>query len=133
MHGYTPGRFSFNVKGDRCEACEGDGVKRVEMHFLPDVNVPCEVCHGRRPEGGDGGGRIIAEGTPEQVAAVNGSYTGRFLGPLLPKATARRAAAQPKSSATENDSAGSASEASVSAGVTARVRRYAPLAASGPE
>ena len=44
MHGYTPGRFSFNVKGGRCEACEGDGVKRVEMHFLPDVYVPCEVC-----------------------------------------------------------------------------------------
>ena len=48
MHGYDPGRFSFNVKGGRCEACEGDGVKRVEMHFLPDVYVPCEVCHGRR-------------------------------------------------------------------------------------
>jgi excinuclease ABC subunit A len=48
MHGYTPGRFSFNVKGGRCEACEGDGVKRVEMHFLPDVYVPCEVCQGRR-------------------------------------------------------------------------------------
>jgi len=48
MHGYTPGRFSFNVKGGRCEACEGDGVKRVEMHFLADVYVPCEVCRGRR-------------------------------------------------------------------------------------
>jgi excinuclease ABC subunit A len=48
IHGYTPGRFSFNVKGGRCEACEGDGVKRVEMHFLPDVYVPCEVCHGKR-------------------------------------------------------------------------------------
>jgi excinuclease ABC subunit A len=48
VHGYAPGRFSFNVKGGRCEACEGDGVKRVEMHFLPDVYVPCEVCHGRR-------------------------------------------------------------------------------------
>jgi excinuclease ABC subunit A len=46
--GYKPGRFSFNVKGGRCEACEGDGVKRVEMHFLPDVYVPCEVCCGRR-------------------------------------------------------------------------------------
>jgi excinuclease ABC subunit A len=218
MHGYAPGRFSFNVKGGRCEACQGDGVKRVEMHFLPDVYVPCEVCHGRRfnqatlavkynglsvadvldltvdealqlfrnhpnirraletladvglgyialgqssptlsggeaqrvklsrelskrstgrtlyildepttglhfedikkllrvldrlveggntvvviehnldvvktadwiidlgPEGGDGGGKVVAEGTPEQVAKVKGSYTGRYLAPML--------------------------------------------------
>jgi excinuclease ABC subunit A len=48
VRGYSPGRFSFNVKGGRCEACEGDGVKRVEMHFLPDVYVPCEVCRGKR-------------------------------------------------------------------------------------
>jgi excinuclease ABC subunit A len=46
--GFGPGRFSFNVKGGRCEACEGDGVKTVEMHFLADVHVTCEVCHGRR-------------------------------------------------------------------------------------
>ncbi len=48
MHGYNSGRFSFNVKGGRCEACEGDGIIKIEMHFLPDVYVPCEVCKGRR-------------------------------------------------------------------------------------
>jgi excinuclease ABC subunit A len=48
MRGYGPGRFSFNVKGGRCEACEGDGIIRIEMHFLPDIFVTCEVCHGRR-------------------------------------------------------------------------------------
>ena len=48
LRGYGPGRFSFNVKGGRCEACEGDGIKEIEMHFLPDVHVECEICHGRR-------------------------------------------------------------------------------------
>jgi len=48
MRGYKPGRFSFNVKGGRCEACQGDGIKQIEMHFLPDVYVTCEVCNGKR-------------------------------------------------------------------------------------
>lgn len=48
LHGYTKGRFSFNVKGGRCEACGGGGINKIEMHFLPDVYVPCEVCHGKR-------------------------------------------------------------------------------------
>ncbi|HEU5478222.1 MAG TPA: hypothetical protein VFU90_00240, partial [Candidatus Tumulicola sp.] len=48
MRGYAPGRFSFNVKGGRCEACQGDGIIKIEMHFLPDVYVPCEVCKGKR-------------------------------------------------------------------------------------
>lgn len=48
LRGYSPGRFSFNVRGGRCENCRGDGIIKIEMHFLPDVYVPCEVCHGKR-------------------------------------------------------------------------------------
>ena len=48
VRGYSPGRFSFNVKGGRCEACKGDGTLKIEMHFLPDIYVPCEVCQGKR-------------------------------------------------------------------------------------
>src|SRR5207244_11548756 len=48
VRGYGPGRFSFNVKGGRCETCEGDGLRKIEMHFLPDVYVTCDVCRGKR-------------------------------------------------------------------------------------
>ena len=48
MRGFSSGRFSFNVKGGRCEACQGDGILKIEMHFLPDIYVPCEVCKGKR-------------------------------------------------------------------------------------
>ncbi|MCD6220975.1 excinuclease ABC subunit UvrA, partial [bacterium] len=48
IRGYKPGRFSFNVKGGRCEACMGEGIKKIEMHFLPDIYIPCDVCKGRR-------------------------------------------------------------------------------------
>ena len=56
--GYDKGRFSFNKKGGRCEACAGDGIIKIEMHFLPDVYVPCEVCHGQRYKPGDAGSKI---------------------------------------------------------------------------
>ena len=165
VRGYGPGRFSFNVKGGRCEACHGDGTLKIEMNFLPDVYVECEECHGKRynretlesqrvklatelqrrstgktvyildepttglhfedvnklllvlqglvdkgntviiiehnldvvkscdwiidlgPEGGDGGGTIVAEGTPEHLVTCERSWTGRFLAPMLERAS----------------------------------------------
>jgi len=237
VRGYKKGRFSFNVKGGRCEACRGDGIIKIEMHFLPDVYVPCEVCHGKRynretlevkykgksiadvldmrieealeffanipkikrklqtivdvglgyvklgqpattlsggeaqrmklaselhkrsngksfyildepttglhaddikrllgvlqrlvengdtvliiehnldiikaadhiidlgPEGGAGGGQIIATGTPEQIAEVDGSYTGKYLKPVLERDRARMQLIREEAEATEN-------------------------------
>jgi excinuclease ABC subunit A len=242
VRGYKPGRFSFNVKGGRCEACEGDGILKIEMQFLPDVYVPCEVCKGRRynretlevkfkgksisdvldmtvaealeffeaipplknklqtlfdvglgyirlgqpattlsggeaqrvklatelsrratgktiyildepttglhfadvakllqvltrlvdsgntivviehnldviktadwlidlgPEGGDAGGNLVAVGTPEQLAAVRESHTGRFLRPLLPEASAPSAHQHGAAGRTNGKAAGS--------------------------
>ena len=109
--GYDTGRFSFNVKGGRCEACQGDGVTRVEMHFLADIYVPCDVCRGKRYnretlEVQYKGRNIaavldmtveaafdffkavpmIARGTPEDVARSKASFTGKYLAPLLKRA-----------------------------------------------
>ncbi len=101
VRGYLPGRFSFhNVSGGRCEACAGDGTIKIEMHFLPDVYVPCEVCKGARYNRDtldiEFKGRNVAEvlGMPCEealtffanqpvVAKTPESYTGQFLVPLL--------------------------------------------------
>jgi excinuclease ABC subunit A len=88
MHGYKPGRFSFNVKGGRCEACHGDGVRRIEMHFLPDVYVKCEECQGRRFNDATLGitynGRSIADVLDLTVREASALFAAhpRILGPL---------------------------------------------------
>ena len=80
MRGFSSGRFSFNVKGGRCEACQGDGIIKIEMHFLPDIYVPCEVCKGKRynretPEGRDKGKTIhdVLEMTAEEACEFFGN------------------------------------------------------------
>jgi excinuclease ABC subunit A len=88
MHGYKPGRFSFNVKGGRCEACQGDGVRCIEMHFLPDVYVRCEECGGRRFNDATlrvtYKGRSIADVLDLTIREAAGLFAAhpRILGPL---------------------------------------------------
>ena len=83
VRGYMPGRFSFNVKGGRCEACSGDGTLKIEMHFLPDVYVPCEVCHGARFNRDtldiEFKGKNIAEILDMPVAEAVDFFVGRYL------------------------------------------------------
>ena len=121
--GYKPGRFSFNVKGGRCEACQGDGLKRIEMNFLPDVYVTCDVCRGRRynretlagevqgllhcrPAGRHRGGGPAADGEPaadsRQAADAGRRGPGlRAPGPILHHAFGRRSAAHQAGQGTE--------------------------------
>ena len=84
--GYGPGRFSFNVRGGRCEACSGDGLLKIEMHFLPDIFVPCEVCKGRALQPGDPGGPLQGQ----EHCRRAGHDGGRGAGVLLRPAQARK-------------------------------------------
>src|SRR5438067_964322 len=85
VRGYKPGRFSFNVRGGRCETCKGDGTIKIEMHFLPDVYVPCETCHGRRYNRETLEVRFKGQTIADILgAAVEESATGQFLRGLLP-------------------------------------------------
>ena len=79
--GYGPGRFSFNVKGGRCESCAGDGLLKIEMHFLPDIYVPCEVLQGQAVQPGDPGGEIQGEEHPRRAEHDRGRGAGVLLQP----------------------------------------------------